>query len=415
MTKRPSGRFRLAVVASHPVQYQAPWFAALAGAVDLEVLYCHRQDAAGQAAAGFGQAFEWDVPLFEGYQFRWLQNVARQPSVDVFSGCNTPEIGRVLDAGHFDACLVNGWYLRSYVQAIRACRRRGLPVLVRGDSQLNTPRARMTRLAKYLPYRWFLSRIDAHLYVGRANHAYLRHYGVRPQRLFFAPHFVDTDRFAAAAARARAEGSTRARRTALGIVDDEVAFVFVGKLIAKKRPLDFVRAVSLLHRQGLPVHGMVVGSGPLEDELRRYIAESGAPVHLLGFHNQTQLPWCYASAECLVLPSDGGETWGLVVNEAMACGLPAIVSDAVGCADDMITEGATGFTFPCGDVTALADRMRTFVSLRAIDRDGLTEAVTDRVASYSCERAVEGTLEALAFAVADHTVARPHAIEGSRA
>src|SRR5687768_15584731 len=101
---------RIAVVTSHPIQYQAPWFQALARRLDLVVFFAHRQDARGQAAAGFGHEFEWDLPLLEGYDHEWLHNVAARPSVDVFSGCDTPEVLDRLAVGRFDACIVNGWY-----------------------------------------------------------------------------------------------------------------------------------------------------------------------------------------------------------------------------------------------------------------------------------------------------------------
>ena len=71
---------RLAIVASHPVQYQAPWFRALAEQVDVHVFFCHRQSAEDQARAGFGTPFEWDVPLLDGYEHSWLQNVAAAPN-----------------------------------------------------------------------------------------------------------------------------------------------------------------------------------------------------------------------------------------------------------------------------------------------------------------------------------------------
>src|SRR2546428_11987966 len=84
--------YRLGVLLSHPIQYYAPWFRYLAGRLDIEVFYAHRQDAAGQSAAGFGVQFEWDTPLLEGYPYRWLTNVARHPGVGSFAGCDTPEV-----------------------------------------------------------------------------------------------------------------------------------------------------------------------------------------------------------------------------------------------------------------------------------------------------------------------------------
>src|SRR4051794_3215076 len=132
---------RLAVVVSHPIQYQAPWFRALAEVTDLHVFFCHQQDAAGQAAAGYGVAFEWDVPLLDGYRHSWLTNVAKQPDVSRFAGCDTPGVYDELRRGSFDACVISGWYLKSYLQSLWACRRLGIRVLSRGDSHLATGRS----------------------------------------------------------------------------------------------------------------------------------------------------------------------------------------------------------------------------------------------------------------------------------
>lgn len=387
---------RVAIVTSHPIQYQAPWFRALAHRTEIEVLFCHRQSAADQAAAGFDHAFEWDVPLLDGYRSRWLRNVSRQPGVEAFGGCDTPEIADVLAQGRFDACLVNGWYLKSYLQAIRACWGLRIPVLVRGDSHLRGPRSRVKSAAKYLPYRWFLPRIDAHLYVGRANRAYLEHYGVREDRLFFTPHFVDNDRFAASAAGARASGEVERLKAEWSGHGECTVFMFAGKLIDKKRPADLLLALSGLRARGRRVAGVVVGSGPLESELRALAAGHRVPVSFAGFRNQTQIPACYAAADCLVLPSDGRETWGLVVNEAMACGTPAVVSDTVGCAADLIEEGQTGFSYPLGDVPALMQRLTEMADRLTSAPERVERAVANVINRYTCRAAVAGTLEALA-------------------
>ncbi|MGE0704376.1 MAG: glycosyltransferase family 4 protein, partial [Vicinamibacterales bacterium] len=381
-------------VASHPIQYQAPWYRELAKVLDLEVFFCHEQDAQGHADAGFGVPFEWDVPLLEGYRHRWLRNVSSTPGVSRFSGCDTPEIAGVLATGGFDACIVNGWYLKSYVQAIRACRRAGIKVLVRGDSHLRTPRSTVKSALKYLPYRWFLGRIDAHLYVGRANREYLQSYGVADERLFFVPHFVDNEFFARRAAAARENGSAVQFRRQLGARESEVVFMFVGKFIEKKRPADFVRACALAASTvtSSPVRGVMVGDGPLRAETERLAASLGAPVSFAGFRNQSQLPVCYAAADALVLASDARETWGLVVNEAMACGVPAIVTREAGCADDLIEEGSTGFTYTVGDVERLAHCMTRYASA---DRTVMRERARARVAQYTVERAVQGTMIAL--------------------
>ena len=198
---------RIAIVASHPVQYQAPFFQRLAERSDLTVFFCQRHEPALERAAGYADGFSWDVPLTDGYRHEWLLNVAPRPAVDRFSGCDTPNIADRIAERAFDACIVQGWYLKSYVQAILACRRYNVPVLLRGDSQLATTRSTMKRAVKYWPYRVMLNAVAGHLVVGSANHEYLAHYAVPDSKLFDAPHAVNDRWFAARASTARAGGS----------------------------------------------------------------------------------------------------------------------------------------------------------------------------------------------------------------
>ena len=118
-------------------------------------------------------------------------------------------------------------------------------------------------------------------------------------------------------------------------------------------------------------------------------------MHFAGFCNQSALPGYYAAADLIVLPSDGSETWGLVVNEAMACGLPAIVSDRVGCAQDLVEEAVTGHTFPLGSVSSLAECLIVLQREIRTRRAEIIQSVQSRVVRYSCAAGVEATLAAL--------------------
>ena len=344
-----------------------------------------------QAAAGFGVPFDWDIELASGYDGGFLVNRARRPGVARFMGTHTPEIGAIIARERFDAFIVMGWHLRSYWQAIQACRRYRLPVLIRGDSQLTTARGLLKSLAKTFSHRWIVGQFDALLYVGKRNRNYLRHYGAADDRLFFSPQIVDNAWFAERSRLAKA--AVPELRARLGIGIDERVVLFAGKLIPKKRPLELARALTLLVRDGCPTRLVVAGSGPLRDPLVRTAEELGVRVELVGFQNQTQMPQWYGLADLLVLPSDGGETWGLVVNEAMACGTPAVVSDAVGCGPDLIEPGTTGATFPLGDIAALAEAVRTMVH-RKHDPE-VQAALAAKMARYSIAAAVNGMLEAV--------------------
>jgi glycosyltransferase involved in cell wall biosynthesis len=314
--------------------------------------------------------------------------------VESFGGCDTPEIADCLREGRFDACLVSGWYLKSYVQAIRACWQHGVKVLVRGDSTLKTERPLLARTLKHFPYRWFLTRIDAHLYVGSANRAYLRAYGVPERSLFFAPHFVDNAFFASRSDSARRTGLVRRLRREVGVPDEAVVFLFVGKFMPHKRVLDFVEALGALAKNRTQTYGVAVGSGPLDRQLRDDVTRRGVPLAFVGFRNQSELAAYYALADALVLPSSR-ESWGLVANEAMACGLPVIVSDAAGCADDL-ADGVAGVVFPAGDRSALVRTMEAMVERVRVEGSALRDAARRKIESYSMESATNGLVAALA-------------------
>jgi glycosyltransferase involved in cell wall biosynthesis len=342
---------RLAILTSHPIQYYAPLFRALAQTVDLHVLFAHRAIPVEQARAGFGTPFAWDVDLTSGYAHSFLKNIARRPGTDRFLGCDTPDIDRHLRAGRFQALLVLGWHLKSYLQGVLAAKCLGIPVMVRGDSQLLTPRSPFKKALKSLVYPPLLRFFDAALYVGQRSRAYYGHYGYPADRLFYSPHCVDTQWFSARAT----EEERRRLRDQYDVAPETLLVLFAGKLVPFKRPTDVIAAAASCRSRGLEVEILVAGSGELEAGLKAAAAVARVPLHLLGFRNQTEMPAAYAAADCLVLPSDGRETWGLVANEALACGRPIIVSDACGCAPDLAKDGQIGRTFPTGDAEALAD------------------------------------------------------------
>lgn len=379
---------RLAVVTSHPIQYYAPIFRMLDRRLDLEVFYAHRPTSTDQAAAGFEVVFEWDVDLFSGYRSRFMTNVAKVPTAGRFFGCDTPEISHHIRAGKFDAVLVLGWYLKSFFQAIAAAKMAGIPVLVRGDSQLMMSSNRARALFRYFTYPAALRVFDAALYVGCRSREFFENYRYPSERLFFSPHCVDTQWFRQ---NGNAEAGAALRKRA-GISEDEVVALFAGKLVPFKRPLDIIEAAACLVERGRPITVMVAGSGPLEELMRQRAAQVGVKLVLLGFRNQTEMPACYAACNVLVLPSTRRETWGLVANEALACGRPIIVSDAVGCGPDLAADGIVGRTFPLGNYCRLAELIGTVFD----DPPPLT-AIQRRSQAYNVDVACDGVIKALEF------------------
>jgi len=350
-----SARIRLTAVLTHPIQYYAPWFRhiqAHAPEIDLTVLHA-TEPTPVQQGVGFDQAFEWDVPLTEGYRAVTVRSAKPTDRIDSghFTGLDVPEIGDAIAKTRPDVAMITGWYSVTLVRALIACRRLGVPTLNRGDSHLLSGPRGWKRLLWTLKTRVFLRQFDGFLCPGQRVEEYLHWHGVPDYRIFRVPHAVDNDMFAATAAPFQQPEARAAARQRLGIESDAFVPLFVGKLVPSKRPTNIVRAAA---RLGGRVSVMFVGSGALEAELRAIAAELRVDLKLIGFRNQTELGEAYALADCLVLPSDYPETWGLVVNEALATGLPCVVSDAVGCAPDMIRDGQSGYVYPLGNVEELA-------------------------------------------------------------
>lgn len=386
---------KLGILTTHPIQYQVPWFRLLAATpgIDLTVFFCLIPDER-QQGDGFGVAFKWDLPLLEGYSYRVLENVAKNPSVSSFGGCDTPEIEQVVGEGGFDTFIVNGWVVKSCLQLLRACRRHRVPCIVRGESNDIRSRASWKRLI----HRILLSRYSAVLFIGEGNRRFYLGNGVPAEKLFFAPYCIENARFLQGVDALR--GLREQIRCSWSMPSEAVIFVFCAKFIDKKRPMDLLQALVLLKETSGGLDGMhllMVGSGELLDACKAFAAENVLPVTFAGFLNQSEMARAYAASDCQVLPSDSGETWGLVVNEGMACGLPAIVSDQVGCHFDLITPGETGEVFPMGDIVALARCMRKAASEPlALRRMG--EAAKLRVLTrYNHEEVRRGTLAALDY------------------
>ncbi len=357
--------------------------------LELEVLYCFQPNAT-QQGKDFGVAFEWDLSLLDGYRSRFLTNVSRRPGFH-FSGCDTPEIANVIATSHYDVFLVSGWLVKSYWQAMRACWRQDLPMMVRGDSNLLDSRPLLVRIAKRLTLGRWIPRFAAFLTVGVLNEKLYEYYGADVSRFFPVRHFVDNDSFASGAMQARPHLPAMRRRWSLP--DKALIVLFAGKFIDVKRPMDVIQAVERRARAGDSIHLLMVGDGPLRTECANYAMERRVPVSFAGFLNQQEMPAAYACADVLVL-SSVRETWGLVVNEAMACGVSAIITDKVGCGPDLIGALGTGSVYPVGDIAALASALGAYTKDRDLARSRGASA-RKHIATYSIANAVANTLSAV--------------------
>ena len=388
----------LAILTTHPIQYQVPvWRELTRRGLPLEVWYLSDHGHRKSFDRGFGKEFLWDLDMLGGYESRLLPTRPAKAKIGRFRGARIGSLDSLFRGRGITALLINGWFPQAYWQAAFQAHRAGIPILLRAETNDLRSIPWWKELAKRRLLKLLFNRVSLFLTIGVANRRFYLKYGVAESKLRSAPYCVENERFSQAAESFRSRRDEL--REAWNIPQDSTCFLFCGKLIEKKHVLDLIRAFEMLllspakFGAKAPIHLLVAGDGALreiiEERARRLSNQVGRPcVSLAGFLNQTEVPKAYAVADCLVLPSDAGETWGLVVNEAMACGLPAIVSDQVGCGPDLIDPGVTGDLFPVENVERLAVAMAQWSD--PIRCRSAATAVTKKIAAYSIEQAGSG-------------------------
>jgi len=291
---------------------------------------------------------------------------------------------------------VHGYARITNWAAILWAKANGLKVFVRDEAtDVSTVRSFARQRAKRAFFAGLSRVTDAFLAIGTANRNYYLANGIQPERIFLMPYCVDNDFFARGAREASA--SRERLRQQLGLAPGRPIILYAAKFEPRKRPQDLLEAYrQLLRRRGREAQAYLLLAG--DGELRASL-EAGAradqllDAKFLGFRNQTELPELYDLSDVMVLPSCN-EPWGLVVNEFMATGKPVVVSDAVGCAPDLVRPGVNGFVYPVANVEALTDALSSVLEYpgRAA---GMGRASQDIMAAWSFNEDVAGLRLAL--------------------
>lgn len=376
---------KVLIFATHPIQYQVPIYQLLAKSVNLKVIYLLKQTKKGQADAGFGVEFEWDIPLLEGYEYEYLSNLSDAPSSSSMNGIllDKKEINQLFNTEKPDAAIIHGWFPKGMKQLINYCSSNKIKTICRGDSTLLMTSNPIKKAIKEIYIRTILRKIDAFLYVGIENKKYYLHYGVQEHKLFPGLHCINTNFF-----EANFNGSKKEKTES-----NKIIIGFAGKFIDKKQPLLLLQAVNQSdNKENIEV--LFIGDGPLRPEIEGYANNNNIDISITGFLNQTEIvEHGYCKIDVLVLPSKHNETWGLVVNEVMTGGIPCIVSDKVGCHSDLIEDGGTGYTFKSGDSNDLKSKIDLFIASQ--QQKSFETEVLNKISTYSLENTVKGYLKAL--------------------
>lgn len=355
-------KYKLAVIASHPVQYLTPLYKKLAAhpKIDLTVYFCCDFGVAPRTDPGFSVPIKWDTPVLEGYKYFFLKNISPKPSPGTFWGLVNPGIFPALWKNHFDAVIIFGYSIASYLMGFSAAWLTGTSILFRGETVLRENHSRWFQFGKDKFLKFLFRKTSAFLSIGSVSRAFYDYYGISPGKIFFTPYSVDNDHFIKESERARLFREEIKKE--LHFEKTAPIVIFAGKLVSRKRPLDLIKAHELLLEEGIETALVFAGDGVLRGELEKYVAEKNLKnIRFLGFKNQTELPKYYGLADIFVLPSDQSEVSPLVVNEAMCAALPIVMSNAIPSSVDFVKNGINGLTYPVGDTKELAACLQVIV------------------------------------------------------
>lgn len=343
---------RLAIITTHPIQYNAPLFKLLSerSKIQIKIFYTWGETALNKFDPGFGKNIEWDIPLLNGYEYSFVKNISSNPGSHHFSGIDNPGLVKAIEAWEADAVLVYGWAFKSHLKVMRYFHKK-IPVFFRGDSTLLGQKSLFKKIFRTIFLKWVYSYADKALYVGTHNKNYFLQNGLNDAQLVFVPHAVDNDRFSG---NDEAFSATAFEwREELNISEEEIVFLFAAKLNDNKNAELLIKSFITFEKHN--IHLIIAGNGELEKHLCSTCA-GYENIHFFPFQNQSSMPVLYRVGDVFVVPSKS-ETWGLSINEAMACSRAILVSDTCGAAIDLVQDGLNGYIFESGNATDLKNKM----------------------------------------------------------
>lgn len=334
---------RLGILATHPVHYFAPLYGELTrqlASVQIAFIGDARANVLGTFDPGFGQDVIWDTPLLDG--FEWVQ-----------FGLATDGLERSMILAHHrirsatlawlndfapDVVMVPGWspVYQSAISAIRSAR---VPYVIRPEARVPEGWRPIRGCVRDVFKRRVVKHAAAAAVIGSSAYDELLRLGMKREDMFDSPYSVMI------ASKAHPSGSRDRQhyRGSWGLNDETLVFTYVGKLVDYKQVNQLIEAYSILREAFSNSCLVIVGAGPLEARLRAQAEKLGVEetIRWIGFQGQNKLPGILAASDVFVLFSR--ETWGLVVNEAIALGKPVIVSRDAGSSRDLVAHQLSGF------------------------------------------------------------------------
>ncbi len=375
---------KIIFINTHPIQYFAPLYAFCnKDGLRVDAWYCSDESIRGEIDVQFGRAVKWDIPMLNGYAYRFFKNYSWKPSLHTgFFGLINIGMIIALFKEPKSIIIVHGWGYLTLLLVIIFAKLAGHIVCLRSETPYKQERLHSSSkllLRKLFLQQFMFRLIDKFLFLGKQNKEFYKHYGVKNNALIFVPYAVDNYRFDKDYQKLKSEKENL--KANLGIPAPNFVIIYSGKYISKKRPLDLLKAFHLMNSTGASL--VMVGEGELRGQLEQYIMNNKlSNVILTGFINQSSISSYYAVGDVFVMCSQEGETWGLSINEAMNFELPVVASDVVGCTDDLIVFNETGYTYKCGNIEELSNVLNRLSGDKAL-RERLGKNSKEKIDQYS--------------------------------
>ena len=370
---------KIAIITTHPIQYQVPLFKELSkNNIITHVFYASKHGIKSlKKDKEFNIKFNWDIGsnMLKGYK-SFFSNNQKYDITDFRLSFN--KLSFFLKKEKYDALIILGWNNLHYLKAFWYAKKYNIKTILRVETNLKSNIFFLKRYIKQLILIFFFSYFDYFLSIGKLNKNFYLHHGVNKKKIFDAPYFVDNNFFK--------NKKNHILKKKLNLSEKKI-ILFVGKLIDRKKPLDFLKLASLCAKKK-NVHFIMIGDGNLKKKCVQFINKKKLKnITIVGFLNQKKLAEYYSIGDLFIMTSDY-ETWGLTINEAMASNLPVISSDKCGAHIDLIKNYKTGFVYPSGDVLSLYKKLNFILD----DRQLLVEMkknIKNIISKYTVKKTID--------------------------
>ena len=371
---------KLAIITTHPIQYQIPLFKKLKKSkIKAHVFFASRHGlSSNEIDHEFKVKVNWKINQNLTSKYKNFFSPNQKFSINDFR-LSFSGLEKHFIKNKYDAVLLCGWNKLIYLKAFFLAKKLKIKTILRVETNLNLQISPIKKNIKYFILKYLFKYIDYFLYIGILNKFFFLKHGVPSKKLFSSPYCVDNEYF-----KKKKIKKTKLKKKLN--LNYKIIILYVGKFIERKKPLDYLELTKkFIHNK--QVHFVMIGNGDLMHDCKKFIKNNFLNnVSIIGFKNQNELKNYYHISDLLVITSKY-ETWGLVINEAMASGLPVIATKQCGATEDLIKNAKTGYLYNHYELNKLFSNFNKF--LNKIDlKKKIKKNIQIKIKNYNYEQTI---------------------------